>query len=454
MAGGRRSLSPRSSSDEEEDEEEEEAAPRVAHGFAALPELALVNIYRRLPVDERVRCGAVCPAWRDALWNETLWARVDLSARTGGVAHTHTKWQLLHRVSTLAEGGMQALDLSGWTRAQSMRVLRDVLRENAELSELRMCDLGDDALRRAEVRDLLDGGSQLTRFEAHVVYESNDDVELLRGEEPFDAAVLRIVQLELRGLMQLGSLRERAEDVARAPSLAWLTQLTLSDCTFSEPAALDAVVDAVLARGISTLVLRDCRFAPHSELALVRALGGAALTTLEVDSELRQTALLRNEHDATLLGDALRTNATLTSLTLKGVGLLQPGKHAAALLNQLHGHASLRELNLSYNECGTDCTDETRATFGQALTGLLSCNAPALAVLDVSQCGLGDAGMARVCDALRDNSHLKTLRCGGNSLTGACLNGQLLDAVRANTSLRCLECDGADAAVALVRSRS
>jgi hypothetical protein len=139
--------------------------------------------------------------------------------------------------------------------------------------------------------------------------------------------------------------------VARAPSLAWLTQLTLSDCTFSEPAALDAVVDAVLARGISTLVLRDCRFAPHSELALARALGGAALTTLEVE------------------------------------------------------------------------------------------------------CGLGDAGMARVCDALRDNSHLKTLRCGGNSLPNACLERLLLDALRTNTSLRCLKCDGAEQAVALVRSR-
>ncbi len=61
-------------------------------------------------------------------------------------------------------------------------------------------------------------------------------------------------------------------------------------------------------------------------------------------------------------------------------------------------------------------------------------------------------------DALPTNTHLRTLNCGDNQLSGAFVREQLLPAVRANSSLRELKTakhsDAAREAEALVQRRA
>jgi hypothetical protein len=70
---------------ETEDEEQREdaadwAAPCRARSFSQLPQLALVNTHPACRWTRAYAVEAVCPAWREALWDDTLWTRFDLSA--------------------------------------------------------------------------------------------------------------------------------------------------------------------------------------------------------------------------------------------------------------------------------------------------------------------------------------------------------------------------------------
>jgi hypothetical protein len=67
---------------------------------------------------------------------------------------------------------------------------------------------------------------------------------------------------------------------------------------------------------------------------------------------------------------------------------------------------------------------------------LVAANAPALQQLSVSCCQLGDAGMGPLVEALRHNTHLRSLYCRCNYTSEAFARDRLLPAVRANTSLR------------------
>jgi hypothetical protein len=65
--------------------------------------------------------------------------------------------------------------------------------------------------------------------------------------------------------------------------------------------------------------------------------------------------------------------------------------------------------------------------------------------------------MRPVAEALRHNTHLTTLNCGGNDTSEAFARNELLPAVRANCSLRELFADQsapAHEAVALVAARA
>jgi hypothetical protein len=184
--------------------------------------------------------------------------------------------------------------------------------------------------------------------------------------------------------------------------------------------------------------------------------GGAQLPRFEAHAAYEgsdDVLLLDHEMYAMSLGDTLRTNVTLTRLTLTGIGLGQANNRSAVLLTLLYHHPCLRVLDVSFNNM-TVVTAAVRAAFGLALAGLLGCKLSALTALDVSHCELGDADVACMFDLLRVDSHLEMLRCGGNLLSDAFLRGQLPDGVRANTTLHCIDCHHADEAVPLVRSRS
>jgi hypothetical protein len=232
---------------------------------------------------------------------------------------------------------------------------------------------------------------------------------------------------------------------------ASLTSLRLYHVSLAAPAALDAVVDAALANHMRVLDLQVCDVCPASAPALARLLRGEALRELHIGGSGVQ---LLDGPAAALLTAALRTNNTLTTLSLLFLRLWHDTAAAVTLLGALTAHPSLRTLNCCNNHVRPNAD-----AAGAALGALVAANAPALTELDICGCHLNDVGMAPVMAALVANTHLRALTCGDNNITEAFARDMLLPAVRANTSLRCLsvwmpECAAAHDAQALVAARA
>jgi hypothetical protein len=179
--------------------------------------------------------------------------------------------------------------------------------------------------------------------------------------------------------------------------------------------------------------LYHCGFSPAAAPALARLLGGGALTMLEC-----QNMDLLDAPAAAALAAALRANATLTSLMLNNAGVFNDPVAAAELLGALTGHGSFHTLRVA----GNRMTAVTEAAAGAALGALVAANTPALTLLDVSWCSLGDDGLRALFQALPANTHLRTLYCSKNDISDAFAASVLLPAVRANASLRMLRSHG------------
>jgi hypothetical protein len=165
---------------------------------------------------------------------------------------------------------------------------------------------------------------------------------------------------------------------------------------------------------------------------LARLLGGGALKELVIRGDGFQ--LLLDAPSAQVLSAALRSNSTLTAVTLSNVGLWRDVAAAAAVLGALTAHPSLRTLVLDVNADAVDAAHQ--AAVGAALGALVAADAPALHVLRVSYCGMSDAALGPLVDVLLRNTHLRELRMSGNRLSEAFASARLLPAVRANAALR------------------
>ena len=203
------------------------------------------------------------------------------------------------------------------------------------------------------------------------------------------------------------------------------------------PGALDAIANAVVARGALThLCFYSCLFPPSPAPALARALRDGALTELQIVFEygfIFQPSFSLDMAGAALLGEALHVNQTLESLVLCDMPALA-APAVAVLIRSLVGHGKLRKLDLSASHLADVATTT-------ALTALLVADAPALLELELRGCVLGEAGMGLLCDALQRNSHLCSLDLDENteSMPAGFIRNRLLPAVRTNTGLRNLE---------------
>ncbi len=215
-----------------------------------------------------------------------------------------------------------------------------------------------------------------------------------------------------------------------AAAHAWLTGIFLEHAPLNEPAALDAVVDMAVQRRLTLLDLYQCGLSPASAPALARLLADSALATLVVHGEQRR--LMDEEPTAVLLGNALRLNTTLTSVTFKDDRLFIDVAAAAALVGALTAHPTVQKLDLSYNYNAEDLTPAAMATAGAALGALVAANAPALRELRLEGSDLTDDGLGPLVDALPANTHLRLLVYGDNAITEAFERERLLPAVRAN----------------------
>jgi hypothetical protein len=189
--------------------------------------------------------------------------------------------------------------------------------------------------------------------------------------------------------------------------------------------------------------------------ALTRLLSSATLSELTIG----QAEQLLDGPSAALLCNALRGNATLTSLSMHA-DVWRNVDAAAALLGALTAHSSVRTLNFLHNDA-----EAGAAAVGAALGTIVAANAPALTELSVSHNALGDAGLRPLLEALPANTHLRELDVACNGMSEAFARDVLLPVVRANTSLRMLNAENDLAsdplaqrllqeAEALVRSRA
>jgi hypothetical protein len=393
--------------------------------FAALPHALACHVFALLSPYERARCALVCRGWRATLKDQSLWLRLDLSRADGAECSEAT----LNGAAARAGGQLQALRLAcggsfgvGPTRLHG--ALCAVVAANAgTLRKLRVDKpSGKFGQRLTELEALLAAAPQLHVLHACAECTRAEEARrLLRGEPPF--APLRLVEVSAH-ILPADAVPALAADVAACTSLRGLH---LWHVPLNSPGALDAVVDAALARHLSSVALEGCGLTPAAVPTLARLVAGGSLTAFELGSDD-----LLNQATAVQLGDALRANTSLTALSFAEAGLWRDAAAGAAFVGSLTGHPSLRVLKLSGNDVPVDALGAA----GTALAALLLANAPALQDLNISWCGLDGEGMRPVVEALRHNTHLTELACNQNNMSEAFARDALLPAVRANTGLR------------------
>jgi hypothetical protein len=361
---------------------------------------------------------------------------------------------LLRAAAARAGGAVEALDVSGCTlqpRAISHEALLPVAAANAgALQTLGFCNRAGayPQLNLHDVEALLRAAPRLGAFQADVGCANAAEAHrLLRNEAPLGPLRVRMADVTLFGG---GGEADVLALTADAAAHASLTGLAINHAPLNTAVTLNAVVDMALARRLSYLQLWGCDLTPACAPALARLLAGNVLAAFLLPNEGVQ---LLNVPAAQVLGNALRRNSTLTSLTLFEVGLWRDRAAAAVLLGALTAHPSLRNLKLIADRVA----EPDRAVAGAAIAALVAADAPALETLDVSRCDLGDAGLGPLVDALSHNTRLRTLICRDNGASDAFAREQLLPAVRANNSLRRLttelDSDAAREAEMLVKQR-
>ena len=272
-----------------------------------------------------------------------------------------------------------------------------------------------------------------------------DAGSVLRRQEPFERLSVATLSIVNRGSVPADTSPQALLDLcdAMAQNVS-LRGLKLACVPLSTPEVFDAFVDAAAPK-LTKLSFFVCGLAPACEQALVRLLRSTTLTDLCIHE--RSGAPLIDAAAAPAVADALRANRTLTHLSLQCIKLWDDMDAASAILGALTAHSTLRILDLCLNIIwdnvdGADATVRKQA--GTLLGALIAADACALKALDISSCGLGDAGMAPVLAALAKNTHLFCLMCGNNCMTRAFAHNRLLPAVKRNTSLMGLSAQSTD----------
>jgi hypothetical protein len=395
--------------------------------FVTLPLPLVHHVFSQLPVDARARAACVSRGWCHVLLERSLWTRLNLSPSSG--VRVPVTDAVLAGAARKARGQLTALDVSD-CEAVSFEALLAVVRANAgalrELCVGSRTDRMRQTLNTQRVESLLLAAPQLVACHSHLLewISAADARRMLRNEPPYQPLRLRTLRVYFVDGTHEASVREVAADVAAHASLQ---RVELQRAPLLTLAALDAVVDAALARQLVRLSFWGCDLSPASAPALARLLSSDTLKELTIV----QTENLLDGPSATLLCDALRANSTLTSLSIR-MYVWHNADAPAALLGALTGHRSLRKLILP----NITVAEAVRPAAGAALGALVAANAPALTELDVSNSALGDAGLRPLFDALPANTHLRVLDISFIYLSAAFARDVLLPAVRADTSLR------------------
>jgi hypothetical protein len=400
--------------------------------LSSLPRALQCEVFARTPVDARARAAAVCKAWCGVLLERSLWTRLDLS-RAGGVARARVTDALMRGAAGKAHGSLTALDVSGCEQLTHEALLEVITANAGALTELRVCR-GWAHTTAEQVEALLGAAPLLRVCHADTNAAAADASRMLRNEPPF--APLRVHRLCVDAPWLGGEADVRAFAVDLTASASSLLELVLIDAPLAGHGVLDAVVDAALARRLPDLMFCQCSLSAASVPALARLLSGSALTSLHLLNTGDEPLLLSGEGgSAALLAAALRANNTLTELSLRSANVWHDAEGAETLLQALTAHPSVCFLFLPSNIVrAADCT-----RIGAALGALVAANAPALELLNVSDCALGDEGLGPLVDALPANTHLRELHCCEIGMSDAFALDRLQPSLLANTSLQGLK---------------
>ncbi len=429
-------------------------------------------IFKRLRVDERLRCREVCRAWRDALDDRALWRTLDFIftcpfldpappapapafaaavANRAWPAQLSAGWQRL--LAALAAGGAftqhDALLLAAAARADgeldtvsmpnkvTWAALLAVVTVNPALTNVyvqfppvlsvaqcaELLRLAPQAhLRRMSVRcgEVHLGSLPPAPGASDAVLA--DARRVLRREPPFDRLHVRTLLVHLPPHAPPpteDALLAFAADVAAYPEEELSTLNLWSVKLGDNLRALDALVDAALARKVERLTLMGAGLTRTSLPALARLLGSTTLCNFRIWNF--DVDLLDNETDvlmgapitAQLLCNALRANSTLQWFELTSCGLVRAPTAFELVLDALRGHRSISRLVLSQN---TPHPLMPHWRIGHALAALVAANAPALEYLDLHYCALGEAVFLPIAAAIAHNTHLQHLDALANLL--------------------------------------
>jgi hypothetical protein len=223
--------------------------------FAALPCAVIACFLALLPVDARARCAVVCPAWRDAAAERSLWRALDLSWR-GGVSARALTPALLRGAAAKARGALVSLDVTD-RELPYVAVFAIIQQNRAALRELRLAhwERGHDV---ADLRNLLATAPQLTLLEVDA------DMTLASLLHELLPAAAHAVPLRLRRLSVRGDGDEEEDRGARDASVllalahALATrvphvtprELLLYGIALDTPAVMDALLDAAASAGV------------------------------------------------------------------------------------------------------------------------------------------------------------------------------------------------------------
>ena len=229
-------------------------AERATTALPPLPLSVVLYIFSLLPVDCRLRCLEVCRGWRSVLSERSLWTRLELTAESGvRVRVLQNADSLLRCAAARAGGGLQSLQVEK-AHVTHAALLHVAAANAGALCELHAhSDLVHKGCAPAEVEALL-GAAPLLRTFATDLFCYDHDVQAacraLRNEAPFGP--LRVQRLHAC-LYSILSPEDEADVIALAAGVtvhASLEELILVTASLNTAAALDAVVDAALVRGI------------------------------------------------------------------------------------------------------------------------------------------------------------------------------------------------------------
>jgi hypothetical protein len=246
--------------------------------IASLPRALQCEVFARTPVDARARAAAVCKAWCSVLAERSLWTRLDLSPASG-IADERITDALLRGAAAKARGGLTALDVTERPQFTHAALLEVITANAGALTELCACRGWSPNARTVRVEALLTAAPLVRVFHSDV-NDAGAAVarRMLRNEPPFGPLRLRHLQVHHPWPGGDADVHVFAADLTASASS--LSRLALCGAPLAGQGALDAVVNAALARQLPALGLVLSPLSAVSLPALARLLGGSALTTL------------------------------------------------------------------------------------------------------------------------------------------------------------------------------